>query len=63
MQLRALQRHPRVIPTIGLVVFGYVLVRMLELALNPQTPTLLKVCASGLMAGTDLAAVVLIPNL
>jgi hypothetical protein len=48
------------IPTIGLVVFGYVLVRMLELASNPEAKAFVRVCAVGMMIGAVVAAILLV---
>lgn len=48
------------IPTIGLVVCGYVFVRMLELMLGADTRPAVKQCAGLLMLGTVVAAVLLI---
>jgi hypothetical protein len=48
------------IPTIGLVICGYVLVRMLELMLSADARPAVKQAAGLLMLGTGVAAVVLI---
>lgn len=48
------------IPTIGLVVCGYVFVRMLEVMLSADARPAVKQCVSLMMLGTVVAAVLLI---